>query len=314
MSPYDAREFSRLIKDYAFSIGFDLCGIAGCRPLKEHEEKLRLWVGSGMNAGMDFLSDETGRRTNPGLLLSGAKSIIVAGMSYFTPVIQGGEGIPVISRYVYGKDYHMVVKERLHLLLEYIISLHPSVKGLSYVDTGPVLEKAWAVEAGLGWIGRHSIVINREIGSFLFLGELILNIELEYDAPCKEDNCRGCRLCAEACPTQAINDNKTIDARRCISWLTVENKDAIPEEFRGKMRDRIIGCDICQDVCPWNINPKPHNKPEFAISPELLKMTREEWNSLSIDRYLELFDQSSVGRIKYERLVRNIETILEDEN
>jgi epoxyqueuosine reductase len=312
MSPYDIRKFSRLIKDYAFSIGFDLCGIAGCRPLKEHEEKLRLWVGSGMNAGMDFLSDETGRRTNPGLLLSGAKSIIVAGMSYFTPVIQGGEGIPVISRYVYGKDYHMVVKERLHLLLEYIISLHPSVKGLSYVDTGPVLEKAWAVEAGLGWIGRHSILINKEIGSFLFLGELILNIELEYDAPCKEDNCKSCRLCAEACPTQAINDDKTIDVRRCISWLTVENKKGIPEEFRAKMMDRIIGCDICQDVCPWNINAKPHNKPEFAISPDLLKMTREEWVSLSVERYLELFDQSSIGRIKYERLVRNIETIVGD--
>jgi epoxyqueuosine reductase len=314
MSSYEKRDLSKLIKEYAYSIGFDLCGIAPCRPLKEHEQFLKKWTGAGMNAGMDYLIDNPERRTNPGLLFEGARSIIITGLNYSTTCKQGGDGIPVISRYAYGKDYHVVVKEKLHLLLEYIVSIKPSIKGQSYVDSGPVLEKAWGREAGLGWIGRHSILINKEFGSFIFLGELILNIELQYDTPYGEDNCTGCRLCMEACPTNAINEDRTIDARKCISWLTVENKNAIPEEFKGKMRDRIFGCDICQDVCPWNKNTKPHNNPELALSPELIKMTREEWLSLSIDKYLELFFQSSVGRIKYERLVRNIEIVLSDKS
>jgi len=305
-----SKDTGKLIKEYAFSIGFDLCGIAPCRPLKEDEEILKKWTGSGMNAGMNYLADNTERRSNPGLILNGAKSIIVAGINYFSDIKQGGDGIPVISRYAYGKDYHLVVKEKLHLLMEYIVSIEPAAKEQSYVDSGPVLEKAWAREAGIGWVGKHSILINMEIGSFLFLGEIILNIELQYDTPYSGDNCGSCTLCIEACPTNAINNDRTIDARRCISWLTAENKYMIPKEFRDKMKNRIFGCDICQDACPWNKNAKPNNNPEFVPSPELISMTREEWLDLSIDKYLELFFQSSVGRTKYEKFMRNIDIIV----
>jgi epoxyqueuosine reductase len=266
----------------------------------------------GMNAGMDYLARNTGIRTNPSLLVRGAKSIIVAGLNYYSSPMQGGDGIPIISRYAYGRDYHTVVKEKLKLLLDYIVSLQPSVEGKFFVDNGPVLEKAWAKEAGLGWIGRHSVLINREIGSFVFLGEIILNIELQYDTPYNKDNCKGCRICLDACPTRAINDDRTIDARRCISWLTVENKNTIPEEFRGKMNDRIFGCDICQEVCPWNKHAKTNNEPEFTISPALIKMSRKGWLSLSKDKYLELFSHSSVARLKYEKLTANIAAVLGD--
>lgn len=314
MSLNKTGNYSKLIKEYAFSVGFDLCGIAQCKPLREHVERLRRWKNAGMNAGMSFLENNIELRTDPRLLLKDAKSIIVAGISYYSPAKQGGDGVPYISRYVYGNDYHAIINEKLHLLLEYILSLQPSASGKTYVDTGPVLEKAWAREAGLGWIGRHSILINKEIGSFMFLGEIILNIELQYDTPCSENNCNECRLCIETCPTGAINNDKTIDARKCISWLTIENKDPIPEEFLGQMKERIIGCDICQDVCPWNKKLKALNKDEFAISPELIKMNRSDWLTLSLEKYLELFSQSSVGRIKYERLVRNIRSVLNEKN
>lgn len=308
------RDLSKLIKEYAYTIGIDLCGIASSKPLKEHCETLKKWTAGGMNAGMNYLADNPERRSDPGLLLNGAKSIIVAGVNYFSDLKQGGEGIPIISRYAYGKDYHMVVKEKLHLLMEYIKSLEPSIIGKSFVDSGPLLEKAWAREAGLGWIGKNSLLINRETGSFIFLGAIIINIELKYDTPYQEDNCGSCTLCIESCPLKAINNNRTIDARKCISWLTVENKNPIPEEYLDKMGDRIFGCDICQDACPWNKNAKPHSNPEFDISPELLKMTREEWLSLSVEKHLELFFQSAVGRLKYEKLIQNIETILKKES
>jgi epoxyqueuosine reductase len=312
MSPSWNRDINKLIKEHAHSIGFDLCGIAPSRQLKEHEQTLRKWLGEGMNADMKYLAGNIAQRTNPGLILSGAKSIIVTGLNYFSGQRYERNEIPVISRYAYGKDYHLVLKEKLELLLDYIVSLIPAAKGKYFVDSAPVLEKAWAQQAGLGWIGKHSILINEEIGSFIFLGVIIIDAEINYDSPAIEDHCGNCRLCIEACPTKAINGNRTIDARKCISWLTVEKKTPVPEEFKGKMGGRIFGCDLCQEICPWNKNARPHNNHDLVILPELAKMKIEDWLSLSTEKYSKLFSQSSIGRTKYEKLKSNAEIILKD--
>lgn len=310
MSLSGNRDTSILIKEHAISIGFDLCGIAPSSHLKENEQIFKKWLDEGMNADMKFLARNVAQRADPGLVLDGAKSIIVAGLNYFSGVRYEEDELPFISRYAYGKDYHLVLKEKLGNLLDYIVSVIPAVKGKYFVDSAPVLEKAWAQKAGLGWIGRHSILINKEIGSFIFLGVIIIDAEISYDSPAFEDNCGNCRLCIECCPTKAINGNKTIDARKCISWLTVEKKTPVPEELKGKMGGRIFGCDLCQDICPWNNKAKPHNNADFAILPELANMKREDWLSLSKERYIKLFLQSSIGRTKYEKLKRNTEIIL----
>ena len=304
------KDLSRKIKDFAISIGFDLVGIASSKQLNDHKEVLQKWLAAGMHAGMDFISRDVEKRTNPALLLDGAKSVVVAGLNYFTSEKQGGDGIPVISKYVYGKDYHSVLREKLKRLLEFIISCEPTTSGMVCVDSGPILEKAWAREAGLGWIGKNSILINREIGSFLFLGELILNIELQYDKPLSNDFCGNCRLCIESCPTSAINENKTIDVRKCISWLTVENKNAIPEEYKAKIGERVFGCDICQDVCPWNKEAQPNNNAEFKLPDRVKKMSAEDWSSLSFDYFHKIFENSSIKRATYDRFMSNIHFVL----
>ena len=310
MIPPGDKDLSRKIKDFAVSIGFDLIGIAASKPLNDHKEVISNWLSAGMNADMLFISRDIEKRINPALLVDGAKSVLVAGINYYPAERQGGNGIPIISKYAYGKDYHSVLGEKLNNLLEFITSCEPAAGGKVCVDSVPILEKAWAHEAGLGWIGRNSILINKEKGSFLFLGAIVLNIALQYDKPFSEDLCGSCKMCVEACPTNAINGNKTIDARRCISWLTAENKKAISEDFKGKLEDRIFGCDICQDICPWNENAKPHNNPDLKISDKLKNMSAEEWLSLSTDDFNNMFDNSSVKRATYNRLIRNINFVI----
>ena len=202
-----------------------------------------------------------------------------------------------------------VIIRRLGRILDLIRSVEPLTEGKAFVDSAPLLEKAWAREAGLGWPGRHSVLINREIGSFFFIGVILVNIKLEYDEPVVEDFCGGCRLCIESCPTGAINENRTIDVRRCIAYLTIEYRGPVPDELAGKMDGRVYGCDKCQEVCPWNKNAKPHNIPEFNLSSELENMTREEWLSLIPDRFNELFRKSPVRRAKYEGMMRKIEIV-----
>jgi epoxyqueuosine reductase len=307
-------DLSRKIKDFAISIGFDLVGIAPSKQLSNHKDILNKWLSEGMNADMKFLAMDIEKRTDPSLLLDGAKSVVVTGLNYFSSELQGGQGIPVISRYAYGSDYHLVVGKKLDELLDYIVSVNPSVKGKVCVDSSPVLEKAWAREAGLGWVGKNSILINRDKGSFLFLGELILDIELDWDKPYSEDLCDNCRICVDACPTGAINNGRTIDARKCISWLTVENKNEIPGEFRNKLRDRVFGCDICQDVCPWNRNLIPHNNSDLRLSDKIKKMSADNWRSLTAGEFKTLFANSSVKRATYERFMRNVEFVLSGKN
>lgn len=309
MNPTTDNSLSRKIKDFAYSSGFDLAGIAPSRPLPEHNKKINEWLSAGMNADMGYLSRETGKRCNPAMLVEGAKSVIVTGINYYPAEQQGGDGIPVISKYAYGKDYHAVIGEKLKKLLDFIKEIVPATHGEVYVDSAPILEKAWAREAGLGWIGKNSILINREKGSFIFLGEVVVDIDLQYDKPFSDDLCGSCTSCLEACPSKAINTDKTIDARKCISWLTVENKNPIPEKFRKIMDNRIFGCDICQNVCPWNKIAKPHNNPDFKLSERVKKMSGKEWLSLSPDDFNLLFKKSSIKRATHSRLVNNIRFI-----
>lgn len=299
-------ELTTLIKEKTSELGFDLCGIAPVRKLVEYKSILSNWCSEGMNGEMAYLGRNIEKRIDPALLFSEAKSVVVTGLNYYAEKKQGGNGVPVISRYAYGSDYHNVIINKLGKVLDLIHHQYPLVNGKAFVDSAPLLEKAWAREAGLGWPGRHSLVINRDAGSFFFIGILLLDIGLEFDEPFLDDHCGECRQCVESCPTNAINENRTIDARRCISYLTIENRRPVPEELRGKMEGRVFGCDICQEVCPWNINARPHNIPEFNISSELENMTREEWVSLTPERFNSLFRNSPVKRIKYEGIMEKI--------
>jgi len=295
---------STLIKEYAAEIGFDLCGIARVRSLDEHREILTKWAYTGMNGDMTYLGQKIEKRLDPRILFPGAKSIIVTGLNYYTEKKQGGNGIPVISRYAYGANYHDVIREKLNKIRDFIKSIHPDSVGRSYVDSAPLLEKAWGREAGLGWPGKHSILINRKIGSFFFLGVIVINIDFEYDQPAEEDSCGTCTLCIDSCPTGAINNNRTINTRKCLAYLTIESKTHLAVKSEG----RVFGCDKCQEVCPWNKSSKPHKTPEFELPAEVGLMTAENWKNLSRKDYKRLFEGSVIGRRTYCRFMDNIES------
>src|SRR5512133_92805 len=301
---------SILIKEYAAEVGFDLCGFGIDRSLDEYRETLTKWAVAGMNGDMSYLGQNFDKRLDPRILVPGAKSLIVTGLNYYTEKKQGGMGVPVISRYAYGENYHSVIKEKLNKILAYIRTIRPEVSGKSFVDSAPLLEKAWGREAGLGWPGKHSILINKNIGSFFFLGVLIINLELDYDQPEKEDCCGSCSLCINACPTGAINNNRTIDARRCIAYLTLETKSPIPEDLVVKLGGRAFGCDLCQEVCPRNKASKQHKTHEFELPAEVEHMTAEEWKNLSRKDFKRLFKDSAILRRSYCRFMDNIEAAL----
>jgi epoxyqueuosine reductase len=298
-----------MIKSKAFELGFDLCGVAPVRKLEEHIPVIRNWVSDGMNGQMSYLGRDIEKRTDPSLLFPGAKSVIVTGLNYFTNKKQG-HGVPLISKYAYGADYHDVVTKKLEKLLKFILSKNPEVKGKSYVDSSPILEKAWAMEAGLGWPGRHSVIINKEFGSFFFIGILLVDKELLYDNPFSGDYCENCRICIESCPTVAINENRTIDSRKCISYYTIEHKGEIPENITGKMENRVFGCDICQDVCPWNNRAKQHKVSGFDLSPDIERMEIDDWLCLTEDQFNLIFERSPVKRRKYRIFMHNLKAII----
>jgi epoxyqueuosine reductase len=303
------KTLSVLIKEKASELGFDLCGITHSRSLKERENIISAWCSSGMNGEMSYLAENIERRINPEFLVPDAKSLVVTGLNYYTDIKQAEPGVPVISRYAYGVNYHDVIKRKLYKLLTFIKSIEPKTEGRPFADSAPLLEKAWANEAGLGWQGKHSIVINKEIGSFFFIGILVLNIQLDYDNPLKGEYCGNCRLCIDLCPTGAINENRTIDARKCIANLTIENRGPIPEEIIPKIGGRVYGCDRCQEVCPWNKNAKPNKNPEFELPGEVERMTSEEWLNLSREQFDRLFKRSAIARRKYDPFMRNVEIV-----
>jgi epoxyqueuosine reductase len=299
-----------LIKKKVFAEGFDLCGIAPSRPLTERENTLRKWCSSGMNAGMTYLERNIEKRMDPSLLMPDVKSVIVTGLNYYSDQKPLGKNVPVISRYAYGNRYQDVIGIKLNSILKSLLIFDPSINGQSFVDTAPVHEKAWAVEAGLGWQGRNSVVINKKIGSFFFIGVILLNKVLEYDNPFGESQCGNCRLCIDNCPTGAINENMTIDARKCIANLTIENKGPIPEDIVPKLGGRLFGCDKCQEICPWNSCAKNNDTKEFEMLSEIKNLRREEWLSISDEDFKRFFRKSPLKRIKYDGFRRNVEAAI----
>ena len=299
--------YSERIKAEAKRLGFTDCGIASVQHLDEEEPRLLKWLENGMNGQMGYMERNVEKRLDPGKLVEGARSVVSVILNYYPAEKQKAEDAPVISKYAYGTDYHFVIKDKLKSLLRFIQEEIAPCSGRPFVDSAPVLDRAWARRAGLGWIGKNSHLISPKHGSFFFIGELIIDLELAYDQPADTDFCGSCTRCIDACPTKAIVAPHTIDARKCISYLTIENREEIPETFKGQLKDRMYGCDICQDVCPWNRNPSPHNVEAFIPKPDLLEMTRADWTDLDREDFNQLFRKSAVKRAGFKGLRRNID-------
>lgn len=300
-------EHSRLIENKALEIGFDACGFSKATFLEKESHILENWISEDKHAGMDWMLRNREARTDPRILVPGAKTVVSLMINYFNPEMQDDPSAPVLSRYAYGRDYHKVVKKKLLSLLKYIQELVPGTEGRAFVDSAPVMEHAWAVKAGLGWIGKNSLLLNREFGSYFFLGELIIDLELDYNNGIKSDHCGTCTLCVNECPTRAIGPNRTVDARKCISYLSIEHKGPLPTDLRSNFFNRVFGCDICQDVCPWNRELKPHTITEFLPTEELMKLNKAGWLELDQEAFDRIFHQSAVKRAGYHGLRRNIE-------
>ncbi len=294
------------IKQRSRELGFDHCGIARAEAVGHEASRLEKWLREGMNGTMRYMSNHLDKRTDPRKLVDGAQSVIVLMKNYFPKKVLPEENNHIISKYAYGRDYHLVIKKLLKRLISEMKEKAGGMVARGFTDSAPVLERAWAVKAGLGWIGKNGLLIRPKAGSFYFLAEIITDLELEYDRPKEIDFCGSCTRCLDACPTKAIVAPRVVDARRCISYLTIELKEDIPDEFKGTFRDRIFGCDICQDVCPWNRFAKPHGEPEFDPAPRLKEMTKKEWETLSRETFDELFSRSAVKRTNYQGLMRNI--------
>jgi len=298
------------IKDKAKELGFLACGIAKAEKLQSDEKPLEEYLKKGFHGKMKYMENHFKKRLDPTLLEEGAKSVISLLYNYYTPEKQQDTEAPIVSKYAYGKDYHLVIREKLNLLLEFIQTNFGDVKGRGFVDSAPVLERAWAQKAGLGWIGKNGNLLNKQLGSFFFISELIIDLELSYDNEITQNHCGECTRCIDSCPTQAIIQPGTVDGSNCISYLTIELKDEIPDEFKGKMQNRVFGCDICQDVCPFNKKRATmHNEKQFEPKPELLQLTKKDWYNLSQEQFSFLFKDSAVKRTKYKGLMRNLKFI-----
>ncbi len=294
------------IKEKAKSLGFLDCGISRADFLREEMPRLVEWLGKGMNGEMNYMENNLEKRLDPRLLVDGAKSIVSVLLNYFPKEKQQDPKAPVLSKYAYGKDYHFVMKEKLQELFEFIQNEIATCNGRAFVDSAPVLDKAWAVRSGLGWIGKNTNLISVEHGSFFFVGELILDLELEPDNKLVRNHCGNCTKCIDACPTKAIVEPYVVDARKCISYQTIELKGELDESLKGKFEHRVFGCDICQDVCPWNLKSEPHNEPDFKPHPKLMALSKREWLEMDKELFNELFKKSAVKRTKYEGLKRNL--------
>ena len=297
--------YASLIKTEAKRLGFLSCGISKAEFLEDEAPRLEAWLHQNSHGKMQYMENHFDKRLNPTLLVEGAKSIISLTYNYYTDQTQQDTNAPKISKYAYGIDYHYVIRNKLNELLEFIKEEIGSVNGRAFVDSGPVLEKAWAKKSGLGWVGKNSNLLTQKVGSFYFISELIIDLELEVDHVVT-DHCGSCTACIDACPTEAITEPYKVDGSKCISYFTIELKDNIPSELKGKFNDWMFGCDICQDVCPWNRFSKEHNEPLFSPKPELLSMSKKDWEEITQDTFKKVFKESAVKRTKYKGLVRNI--------
>ncbi len=293
------------LKEKAKTIGFDFVGISEATFLEQEAKELENWLKKGYHGEMSWMNNHFDKRVDPRKLLEGAKSVISVGLNYF-PEKQQVSDTYKISKYAYGRDYHKVLKNKLKELLRYLKAEIGAINARVFVDSAPVMDKAWAKRSGLGWIGKHTNLINKQMGSFFFLGEIICDVELIADGPIK-DYCGTCTKCIDACPTEALFAPYKIDASKCISYLTIELKDSIPSEFTEKMNDWIFGCDICQDVCPWNSKSVFHRNNEFLPNGNLLEYSKKDWEEITEEVFDEIFKASAVKRTKYKGLKRNID-------
>ena len=298
---------TQLVKQEAKRLGFDFCGISKAQFLEEEAPQLENWLIKNYNGQMQYMENYFDKRLDPRLLVDDAKSVISLLYNYYPEQKQNTEA-PKISKYAYGMDYHEVIKEKLKEFLNTLTEQIGEINGRAFVDSAPVLDKVWAKKSGLGWIGKNSNLINKEQGSFFFIAELILDIELDADGPIK-DFCGTCTKCIDACPTNAIVEPYVVDGSKCISYLTIELKENIPTEFKNKMDNWVFGCDVCQDVCPWNSFSHPHNEPLFNSTNGLLELTSHQWQDLSEEVFNKIFKNSAVKRTKFKGLKRNLEFI-----
>ncbi len=287
-------------------MGFLGCGISKAGFLEEEAPRLENWLNANMHGQMGYMANHFDKRLNPRKLVDGAKSVITVLLNYFPQETQKDPEAPKISKYAYGADYHHVIKGKLRELVHFINEEIGEVGGRAFVDSAPVMDKAWAAKSGLGWIGKNSNLLNSRAGSFFFIGELILDVELEPDGP-TTDHCGTCTACIDACPTEAIIQPYVVDGSKCISYFTIELKDAIPTSMKGQFDNWAFGCDVCQDVCPWNRFSKPHSEPQFNPHPDMLDMTKQDWEELTEDVFKKVFQKSAVKRTKFSGLKRNIE-------
>ncbi|WP_255047039.1 tRNA epoxyqueuosine(34) reductase QueG [Lacihabitans sp. CS3-21] len=291
------------IKSKALELGFDFCGISKADFLEDEARLLEIWLNKNYNGKMAYMANYFDKRLDPRLLVEGAKSVITFILNYY-PEEELTETEYKISKYAYGTDYHFVIKDKLSSLLSEMQSEIGDINARVFVDSAPVMDKVWAKKGGLGWIGKHSNLINRKIGSFFFIGEIICDLDLNYDGPIK-DYCGTCTACIDACPTDAISEPYVVDGSKCISYLTIELKENIPTEFKDRMENWAFGCDICQDVCPWNSFAKPHNTVEFLPNEDLKKL--KNWEEITQEVFSKTFKNSAIKRTKYEGLMRNID-------
>ncbi len=301
---------SQFIKEEAKRLGFLDCGIAEATFLEEEAPRLETWLNKGFQGEMGYMENHFDKRLDPRLLVEGAKSVISLSYNYY-PEVKQKEDSYHVAKYAYGEDYHHIIKAKLRELLSSIQEEIGEVNGRAFVDSAPVLERAWAERAGLGWNGKHTLLIQKQQGSFFFLAELIIDLELAYDEPFTTNHCGTCTKCIDACPTQAILPSNELDASKCISYLTIELKDNIPNDYKGLFKDWMFGCDICQDVCPWNRFSSPNKESLFQPSEELLQFNKKDWEEITEETFKKVFKKSAVKRTKYTGLKRNIKFLKE---
>jgi epoxyqueuosine reductase len=303
-----------LIKKFSTQLGFDYCGIARARLLSEDARRLESWLHKGMHGTMQYMENYFDLRIDPSKLVPGAKSVITLLLNYFPSQQQTTNG-PKISKYAYGNDYHEVIRAKLKTMLNLINDHIGEVHGRGFVDSAPVLERSWASESGLGWVGKNGNLLTRQQGSFFFIATLITDLELEYDDPFAKDYCGSCRKCIDACPTNAILDERVVDGSKCISYFTIELKDAlIPGQLKDSFHDWMFGCDICQDICPWNRFSKPTPEVLFTPIPEILNFTTRDWEELSAESFKKIFQHSPLKRSKYTGIQRNLKFLKKEKS
>jgi len=304
-SQLPASRYTSFIKSEAKRLGFLSCGISKAGFLEEEAPRLERWLHKQMNGQMSYMENNFDKRLNPTLLVDDAKSVVSLLLNYYPLEFQNSDSYK-ISKYAYGQDYHFVIKEKLKELLFSIQSTIGEVSGRAFVDSAPVLDKAWAAKSGLGWIGKNSNLLTQKVGSFYFIAELIIDLDLECDQA-TTDHCGSCTACIDACPTEAIVAPYVVDGSKCISYFTIELKENIPPEMKGKFDDWVFGCDICQDVCPWNKFSKSHSEPLFNPNPEVLLMSKKDWTELTEETFNAVFKNSPLKRSKYSGTIRNID-------